>query len=51
MNKLAIMSVIAYYVEGNWALQKVNHTFHEVDNQFVPYFEIYVRILGTGSTY
>jgi hypothetical protein len=46
MNKLAILLVNAYYVESNWALQEVQHTVHKNDNQFFPYFEIFVRILG-----
>jgi len=31
MNKLAIMSVIGYYRDRNWALRKVQLSFDEVD--------------------
>jgi len=39
MNKLAIMSVIAYYMDRNWALRKVQLAFDEVDHQFFFAFE------------
>ena len=38
-NKLAMMSVIADYLDQNWALCKVQLTFDEVDRLFLPHFE------------
>jgi hypothetical protein len=38
-NKLAIMSVIAYYMDQNWALRDVQLTFDEVDRVFGSRFE------------
>jgi hypothetical protein len=32
MNKLPILSVIAYYMDRNWALQEVQLPFDEVDS-------------------
>jgi hypothetical protein len=34
MNKLAITSVIAYYIDRNWALREVQLPFNEVDCLF-----------------
>jgi len=33
-NKLAITSVIAYYVDRNWALREVQLTFDDIDRLF-----------------
>jgi len=33
-NKLGITSVIAYYMDRNWALREVQLAFNEVDHQF-----------------
>jgi len=38
-NKLAIMSVIAYYMNRNWALCEVQLAFIEVDRLFYSRFE------------
>jgi hypothetical protein len=38
-NKLAIMSVIADYLDQNWALCEVQLTFDEVDCLFCSHFE------------
>jgi len=51
MNKLAIMSVIAHYMDRNWALQEVQLAFDKVDSPFFSYFETSLRITGQGSTY
>jgi len=50
-NKLAITSVIAYYMDRNWALQEVQLAFDEVDSPIFSYFEISLRITGQGSAY
>jgi hypothetical protein len=34
MNKIAITSVIAYYMDRNWALREVQLAFDEVDRLF-----------------
>jgi len=39
MNELAITSVIAYYMDRNWALRDVQLTFDEVDRLFFSCFE------------
>jgi hypothetical protein len=39
MNKLAITSVIAYYMDRNWALHEVQLPFNEVDRLFFSRFE------------
>jgi len=39
MNKLAIPSVIAYYMDRNWALCEVQLAFDEVDRLFCTRFE------------
>jgi len=38
-NKLAITSVIAYYMDQNWALREVQLAFDEVDRLFYSQFE------------
>jgi len=38
-NKLAIMSVIANYMDRNWALREVQITFDEVDHLFCSRFQ------------
>jgi len=38
-NKLVITSVIAYYMDRNWALGEVQLTFDEVNRLFIPRFE------------
>jgi hypothetical protein len=38
-NKLAIMSVIAYHMDRNWALREIQLAFDEVDSAFYFYFE------------
>ena len=50
-NKLAITSVIAYYLDQNWALREVQLAFNEVDSPFFSYFEISLKLTGQGSTY
>jgi hypothetical protein len=49
--QLAIMSVIAYYMNQNWALQEVQLAFDEVDSPFFSYFIISLRIPGQESAY
>ena len=39
-NKLAIQSVIAYYMDRNWALREVQLAFNEVDRLFCSRFKI-----------
>jgi len=50
-NKLAVTSVIAYYMDRNWALRDVQLAFDEVDSPFFSYFESSLRITGQGSAY
>jgi len=50
-NKLAITSVIAYYMDRNWALRKVQLTFDEVNLLFSSRFESKLTMLGQGPTY
>jgi hypothetical protein len=50
-NKLAITSVIAYYMDRNWAVQEVQLAFDEVDSPIFSYFESSLRITGQGSAY
>jgi len=38
-NKLAIASLIAYYMDRNWALREIPHAFDEVDGRFFSHFE------------
>jgi hypothetical protein len=39
MNKIAITSVIAYYMDQNWAFREVELTFDKVDRLFGSRFE------------
>jgi len=39
MSKLTMMLVIAYYMNRNWALQKVEMAFDPVDSLFFSNFE------------
>jgi hypothetical protein len=50
-NKLAITSVIAYYMDRNWALRVVQLAFDEVDRPIFSYFESSLRITGQGTAY
>jgi len=50
-NKLAITSVIAYYMDRNWTLGDVQLVFNAVDSPFFSYFESSLRITGQGSSY
>jgi hypothetical protein len=50
-NKLAITSVIAYYMDRNWALREVQLAFDEVNSPIFSYFESSLRITGQGSAY
>jgi len=51
MNKLAITSVIAYYMDENLALCEVQLPFYEVDRQFFSTFESYFRMIDQGPTH
>jgi hypothetical protein len=50
MKTLAIPSVIAYYIDSNWALREVQLALNEVDSPLFSYFETSLRISGQGST-
>jgi len=50
-DKLAITSVIAYYMEQNVALREVQVAFDEVDHLFFSLFECYLGMLGQGPTF
>jgi hypothetical protein len=50
-NKLPIMSLIAYYMDQNWASREVQLVFDKVDSPIFSYFETLIRIAGHGSTY
>jgi len=50
-NKFAMTSVIAYHMDGNWALGEVQLAFDEVDSPFFSNFESSSRITGQGSAY
>jgi len=50
-NKLAITSVIDYYVDRNWALREVQLAFNEVDRLLCSCFESELRMIGQGPTY
>jgi len=39
MNRLAVISLIAYYLNQNWALREVQFAFDEVNRQFFCAFE------------
>jgi hypothetical protein len=45
-NKLAITSVVAYYLDRNWALHEVQLAFDEVNLLFFFPFESELRMLG-----
>jgi len=51
MNILAITSVIAYYMDRNWALREVQLAFDEVDRLLCSSFESKLRMIGQGPTY
>jgi hypothetical protein len=48
-NKLAVTSVIAYYLDLNRTLQEVQLAFDEVDSPFFSYFESSLRMTGQRS--
>jgi len=54
MNIVALMSVVAYYMNWNWAVRDVQLAFDQVDTPFSSYFGISSRITGevsaSGST-
>jgi len=50
-NKLAITSVIGYYMDRTWALREVQFAFDEVDRLFYSHFESKLRMIGQGPTY
>ena len=50
-NKLAIISVIFYYMDQNWALRHVQVAFDVVDSPCCSNFESSLRITGHRSTY
>ena len=50
-DKLAITSVIVYYMDRNWALREVQLAFHELDRLFLSRFESELRMIGQGPTY
>jgi len=45
------MSVIAYYMDRNWALSDVQHAFDVVDRLLFSPFESELRLIGQGPTY
>jgi hypothetical protein len=50
-SELAITSVIAYYMDRNWALLEVQLAFDEVNLLFCSRFESDLRMIGQGPTY
>jgi len=50
-NKLAITSIIAYYMDRNWAMREVQLSFDEVNSLFFFQFNSSFKIIGQGSTY
>jgi len=48
-NKLAITSVIAYYMDRNWALREVQWAFDEVDSPFFPISKAHSRLQVNGQ--
>jgi len=42
-NKLAMTSVIAYYMDRNWALREVQLAFDEVDRLFCSRFDSFIN--------
>jgi len=51
MNKLAITSVIASYMDRNSELSEVQVALNEVDRLFFSGFERWLRMIGHGPTY
>jgi len=51
MNKVAIVLVIAYYINRNWVLRELQLAFNEVDSPFFSYFENSLIVTGQRSTY
>ena len=51
MNKLAITSVIAYYMDQHWALREVQLARDEGDSLFCSDFESYWKMIGPQSTH
>jgi len=49
-NKLAITSVIAYYMDRNWALDEVQLAFDDVDCLFGSRFKSQLKMIGQGPT-
>jgi len=50
-HKQAITSVIAYYIDRNWALREVQLAFDEVYCLFCSRFESQFRMIGQGPTF
>jgi len=50
-NKLAITSVIAYYMDRKWASREVQLAFEEVYRLFCSHFDSKLRMIGQGPTY
>jgi len=50
-NKLAITSVIAYYIDQNWALREVQPASDGVYRLFSSWFESKLRMIGQGPTF
>jgi hypothetical protein len=50
-NTLAITSVIAYYLDRNWALREVQLAISEVYHLFCSCFESKLRMIGQEPTY
>jgi len=44
-NKLAITSVIALYMDRNWAFRDLQLALHDVDHLFFSAFEIWLRLI------
>jgi len=51
MSEVARSSVIAYYMDRNWALQDVQLTFDEVDGRLFSSFESQLPMMGQGPTH
>jgi len=50
-NKLAITSVIAYYMDQNWALRELQLAFDGNDRLIFSRSESWFRMIGQGPTY
>jgi len=50
-NKIAILSVIAYYMDRSWALREAQLALNEVDRLYFSPFECQLRLIGQGLTY